>query len=134
MRATAGRLVVEPNAPTTVPARVRVWLDARAEDPSTLDAWLAALRDAAPPDASLEVQSASDGVEFDARVRGTLGEAPELLCFAGHDAGILAEHVPAGMVLVRNEEGISHAPAEHVELTDAAEAANALARALEALA
>jgi N-carbamoyl-L-amino-acid hydrolase len=134
MRATAGRLVVEPNAPTTVPARVRVWLDARAEDPSTLDAWLAALRDAAPPDASLEVQSASDGVEFDARVRGALGEAPKLLCFAGHDAGILAEHVPAGMVLVRNEEGISHAPAEHVELTDAAEAANALARALEALA
>ncbi len=59
---------------------------------------------------------------------------PEVLCFAGHDAGILAEHLPAGMVLVRNETGTSHAPAEHVELSDAAEAATALARALERLA
>jgi N-carbamoyl-L-amino-acid hydrolase len=126
MRATAGRLVVEPNAPTTVPALARVWLDARAADPSTLDAFLAEL----PP---MEIQSRSDGVAFDARVRGALG-APEFLCFAGHDAGILAEHLPAGMVLVRNEEGTSHAPDEDVSLDDAAVAATALARALERLA
>jgi beta-ureidopropionase / N-carbamoyl-L-amino-acid hydrolase len=128
MRATVGRIVVEPNAPTTVPALVRVWLDARAEDPASLDAWLSEL--AVP----VEVQSRTEGVEFDASVRTALGGSPELLCFAGHDAGILAEHLPAGMVLVRNEAGTSHAPFEHVELSDAAEAANALVRALERLA
>jgi beta-ureidopropionase / N-carbamoyl-L-amino-acid hydrolase len=136
MRATAGRLLVEPNAPTTVPALARLWLDARAPDPTTLDSWLAALPDA--PDAHgaapLEVQSRSDGVRFDPRVREALGGAPEFLCFAGHDAGILAEHLPAGMLLVRNEAGTSHAPDEHVELADAAAAATALARALERLA
>jgi N-carbamoyl-L-amino-acid hydrolase len=126
MRATAGRLVVEPNAPTTVPSLARVWLDARAADPSALDAFLAEL----PP---LEIQSRSDGVAFDAQVRAAL-DAPEFLCFAGHDAGILAEHLPAGMVLVRNERGTSHAPDEQVSLADAALAADALGRALERLA
>jgi N-carbamoyl-L-amino-acid hydrolase len=128
MRATVGRLLVEPNAPTTVPSLVRLWLDARAEDPAALDAWISGLG------APVEIQSRTEGVQFDARVKDALGASPEVLCFAGHDAGILAEHLPAGMVLVRNEAGTSHAPAEHVELADAAEAATALARALERLA
>jgi N-carbamoyl-L-amino-acid hydrolase len=56
------------------------------------------------------------------------------VCFAGHDAGILAERIPAGMVLVRNATGVSHHPDEHVELEDAALAARAVAAAVEALA
>jgi beta-ureidopropionase / N-carbamoyl-L-amino-acid hydrolase len=128
MRATVGRLLVEPNAPTTVPSLVRVWLDARTENPPSLDAWLSGLG------MPVEVQSRTEGVEFDARVRGAFGATPAVLCFAGHDAGILAEHLPAGMILVRNEAGTSHAPSEHVELSDAAAAASALARALERLA
>jgi N-carbamoyl-L-amino-acid hydrolase len=44
---------------------------------------------------------------------------PDCVCFAGHDAGILAARIPAGMVLVRNATGISHAPEEQVELADA---------------
>jgi acetylornithine deacetylase/succinyl-diaminopimelate desuccinylase-like protein len=35
------------------------------------------------------------------------------------------------MVLVRNETGVSHAPGEHVELEDAAVAANVVLSALE---
>jgi N-carbamoyl-L-amino-acid hydrolase len=128
MRATVGRLLVEPNAPTTVPALVRVWLDARAEDPASLDAWLSGLG------VPVEVQSRTEGVAFDPSVRDALGGSPEVLCFAGHDAGMVAEHLPAGMVLVRNAQGTSHAPSEHVELSDAAEAASAVARALERLA
>jgi N-carbamoyl-L-amino-acid hydrolase len=133
-RATAGRIIVEPNAPTTVPSLARVWLDARAADPAALDAWLDGLG------VPVEVQSRTDGVEFDSSVRAALGAPadaatpPEILCFAGHDAGMVAEHLPAGMILVRNEAGTSHAPSEHVELSDAAEAATALARALERLA
>jgi N-carbamoyl-L-amino-acid hydrolase len=138
MRATAGRILVEPNAPTTVPSLARVWLDARAADPAALDAWLSGLG------VPVEIQSRTDGVKFDSSVRTALASpspaaslpapTPELLCFAGHDAGMVAEHLPAGMVLVRNAEGTSHAPSEHVELSDAAEAASALARALERLA
>ena len=65
----------------------------------------------------------ADGVTFDAAVRAALGDLPELACFAGHDAGILAQRRPAGMVFVRNATGVSHAPEEHVELEDAAVAA-----------
>jgi N-carbamoyl-L-amino-acid hydrolase len=133
---TASRILVEPNAFTTVPARVRLWIDARTPEPARLDAWHEALArhaaGAAVP-VDLRVASSSAGVAFDPAVRDALGELPELVCFAGHDAGILAERLPAGMVFVRNATGISHSPDEHVELTDAAVAASALLRALEAL-
>ena len=57
-----------------------------------------------------------------------LGHAlPELVCFAGHDAGVLAERVPAAMLFVRNPTGISHSPEESVELEDAAAAARVVA-------
>lgn len=142
---TAARLLVEPNALTTVPARVRLWLDARAPRAATVDAWRAALEAGAQEIAArtrvaIEPRTASrsEGVTFDAGVRGALGRsepaAPELVCFAGHDAGVLGERVPAGMVLVRNPSGISHAPQEHVDLDDAAAAANDVLRAVEELA
>ena len=47
------------------------------------------------------------------RARTCVGAAvPEVVCFAGHDAGVLADETPAGMVLVRNATGISHSPLE----------------------
>ena len=49
-----------------------------------------------------------------------------MACFAGHDAGILAEKLPAAMVLTRNPSGVSHSPDEAVDLEDAAAAANAI--------
>ena len=80
------------------------------------------------------VASFNRGSTFDPRVRSALTEAagggstPELVCFAGHDAGIVAERRPAGMVLVRNRTGVSHAPDEDVDLEDAAAAATVAAR------
>jgi N-carbamoyl-L-amino-acid hydrolase len=129
--ATVGRLLVEPNAPTTVPSRVRAWLDARHPDEAELDALVAELAALGP--GVLEVQSRSDAVAFEAGVRAALG-GPQVPSYAGHDAGLLAPLMPAGMVLVRNPTGISHAPAESVSLEDAALATDALVRALEALA
>ena len=55
---------------------------------------------------------------------------PEVVCFAGHDAGVLADETPAGMVLVRNATGISHSPLETVEMADAAIAARVVQRAI----
>ncbi len=68
--------------------------------------------------------------ELTARLRRALGDAPEVVSFAGHDAAILGERVPAAMVFVRNESGISHCAAEEVSLEDAAVGANALLRAV----
>jgi allantoate deiminase len=41
---------------------------------------------------------------------------------AGHDAMILAEKVPAGMIFLRTPGGISHDPAESVAVEDVAKA------------
>ena len=60
--------------------------------------------------------------------------AAEVVCYAGHDAGVIGERLPAGMILVRNNAGISHSPEEHVDLDDAAAAAGVLAAAVEQLA
>jgi N-carbamoyl-L-amino-acid hydrolase len=138
---TAARMLVEPNAFTTVPSGVRLWIDGRTPDPARLLAWRETLAGraaevAAATGVAIDVATAShtEGVTFDPRVRAALAGLPELVCFAGHDAGILAQRLPAGMVFVRNATGVSHAPAEHVELEDAAVAASALQASLERLA
>ena len=122
MVVTASRILVEPNALTTIAAHVRLWLDARAETRAALDAWLEQL----PGDAELTVASRSDGVTFDPALRVKLGDPEGVVCFAGHDAGILAERIPAAMALTRNPTGVSHSPDEAADLDDAAAAANAI--------
>ena len=59
-------------------------------------------------------------------LRAALGDADGVACFAGHDAGILAERLPAAMVLTRNPTGVSHSPDEAADLDDAAAAATAI--------
>lgn len=141
---TAARIIAEPNALTTVPGHVRLWLDARAPAHATVGAWHDAITAAAAEveehtgvGIRLSTASESAGVQFDRRVSAALAAAtagPELVCFAGHDAGVIAERLPAGMVLVRNPTGVSHAPDEAVSLDDAAVGARALLAAAERLA
>jgi N-carbamoyl-L-amino-acid hydrolase len=138
--ATASRIEVEPNALTTVPAKATVWLDARSPDAERVDGWLAELEalDVGLP-VALSLESRSPGCEFDQGLRSRLAAlsdemgapAPELDCYAGHDAGLIAARLPAAMVLVRNATGVSHSPAEHVELEDAAFGAELVLRLLE---
>jgi beta-ureidopropionase / N-carbamoyl-L-amino-acid hydrolase len=143
---TTGRLEVEPNAPTTVPSRARMWLDARAPDAETVESWKEAVtaeahRVAEEAGVTLELRTASwsPGTEFPEDVRNALRVAlpppkQQIVCYAGHDAGVIAGVRPAGMVLVRNETGISHSPEEEVTLEDAAVGANALLTAVGRLA
>jgi N-carbamoyl-L-amino-acid hydrolase len=143
---TAARLEVEPNAPTTVPARARLWLDARAPQPEAVESWRDAVageaeRVAEEAGVGLDVRTAawSPGTDFPVAVRDALAAglrpgAPRLVCYAGHDAGVIVARRPAGMVLVRNETGVSHSPDEEVSLDDAAVAANALLAAAQELA
>ncbi|HEX7744411.1 MAG TPA: allantoate amidohydrolase [Micromonosporaceae bacterium] len=143
--ATVGRVAVEPNATNAIPARVRGWLDARAAHPATLDDLVEAVhkkvaeraaRDGTRVD--LHRESATPVVEFDpalaARLSRLLGDAPVLPTGAGHDAGVLAAHVPTAMLFVRNPTGVSHAPAESATDADCAAGVAALADVLAELA
>ncbi len=144
---TTSRILASPNAPTTIAAEVRLWIDARAPGGfAAIDAWRAEVDDLAAAlsarsgvEIDLSVASRSDAREFSPVLRAALARAseevighaaPEVVCFAGHDAGVLAERVPAAMLLVRNETGVSHSPAEDVSLADAAVAARVVERAL----
>jgi N-carbamoyl-L-amino-acid hydrolase len=147
---TSSRIITKPNAPTTIAAEVRLWIDARAAGFGAIDAWRARLdslvgelEERTGVAIEVVVASRSEPREFSGEVRTALARAaeellghrpPELVCFAGHDAGVLAERVPAGMVLVRNPTGVSHSPHEAVELEDAAIAARVVQRALGLLA
>lgn len=147
---TASKIIAKPNAPTTIAAEVRLWIDARAPSLDAIDAWrsrldelVGELQERTGVGIELRVVSRSDQREFSPEVRAALARAceevvghpvPALVCFAGHDAGVLAERIPAGMLFVRNPTGISHSPEESVSLDDAAIGARVVARALEALA
>jgi len=144
-RATVGRVAVSPNATNAVPASVTAWLDARAADQSTLDGLvddvLAKVADRAARDGtamSATVESLSAETGFDAGLRDRivelLGRPPVLATGAGHDAGVLAAHVPTAMLFVRNPTGVSHAPGEHATDEDCAAGVAALADVLTDLA
>jgi beta-ureidopropionase / N-carbamoyl-L-amino-acid hydrolase len=128
---------------------VRLGLDARSPATRAIDAWqrrleefAGALADRARVEIALSVASRSESQEFSSEVRADLARAtelvlghtaPELVCFAGHDAGVLAERVPAAMLFVRNPTGVSHSPEEAIDLEDAAIAARVVERALSAV-
>jgi len=68
------------------------------------------------------------------RMAAALGGVPVLPTGAGHDAGVLAAHVPAAMLFVRNPTGVSHAPEEYAEPDDCETGVTALAAVLGQLA
>src|SRR6185369_6115082 len=85
----------------------------------------------------IEAGSWSDEVVFDealrARLDDALGGVPALPTGAGHDAGVLAAHVPTAMLFVRNPTGVSHAPGEYATDVDCALGVTALADTLAEL-
>jgi N-carbamoyl-L-amino-acid hydrolase len=147
--ATIGKVTVDPGAVNAISSSVTAWLDARAPDEARLHAVcgdvLAQARTAAVAHGvALDhaQESVTPAVDFDAVLRdrmvATLAaagiRAPVLPTGAGHDAGVLAARVPAGMLFVRNPTGVSHSPAEHAEPGDCATGVTALAAVLEDLA
>ncbi len=144
-RATIGRVAVHPNATNAIPDSVTGWLDARAPSTSDLDELVAAILTKAGQRAgkdgttvTVTPESVSGATTFDTdlrdRIAALLGGAPVLPTGAGHDAGVLAAHVPTAMLFVRNPSGVSHAPAEHANDNDAAHGVAALATVLRELA
>jgi beta-ureidopropionase / N-carbamoyl-L-amino-acid hydrolase len=143
-RATVGRLAPVPGGTNVIASRVDLWLDVRHPDDSALRALVEQIRQAASRVAEEEGcvatmvdESYSPTVDFDPVVRDGLArlldDAPVLATGAGHDAGVLKEHVRTAMLFVRNPTGISHSPHEHVEEADVEAGALALADCLEQL-
>ena len=142
---TIGRVAVEPNATNAIPSSVSAWLDARAPSQPVLDELVAAIGAGAVDRATRDgttvtvtTESTSPVTEFDRglrdRIAALLGGAPVLPTGAGHDAGVLAAHVPTAMLFVRNPTGVSHAPQESATDEDCAAGVEALAAVLEELA
>ncbi|AWH90881.1 allantoate amidohydrolase [Dietzia lutea] len=140
-RATVGRLVPTPGGTNVIASRVDLWLDVRHPDDAVTERIVYEISEAAASAAlregcgvSMVEESLSGSVDFDRalrdRLRVDLPGVPVLPTGAGHDAGVLAAHVPTAMLFVRNPSGVSHSPAEHVEDADAESGAEALADVL----
>jgi N-carbamoyl-L-amino-acid hydrolase len=139
--ATVGRIGALPGSTNQVPGEARLSLDVRAPEQAALervrDGVHAAAR-APGVEAEWLIESADPGCSFDARLRDALHEAAraegheaiDLAAYAGHDAGVLARHLPAAMLFVRNPTGISHNPAESASEEDCLAACAVLARVL----
>jgi len=56
--------------------------------------------------------------EIEQAIQKTGCEPHRMVSGAGHDAMILAEKIPAGMIFLRTPDGISHDPAESVRVDD----------------
>lgn len=143
-RATVGRLTPVPGGTNVIASRVDLWLDARHPDDSVtaqlIESIYGAAREIAAREGctvTLTEESYSDTVHFDPglsrRIADLLPGAPVLATGAGHDAGVLAGHVPSAMLFVRNPSGISHSPEEYVADEDASAGAVALADVLGGL-
>lgn len=143
-RATVVRLVPVPGGTNVIAFRVDLWLDVRHPDDAVTrhlvdEVGRAARRLATEEGCTPEMteESFSSTVDFAPRLRDQLAvvldAASRLGTGAGHEAGILKDHVPTAMLFVRNPTGVSHAAAEQVEEADAEFGAAALADSLETL-
>jgi N-carbamoyl-L-amino-acid hydrolase len=138
-------LVPTPGGTNVIASAVDVWLDARAPDDAGTRRVLDRIQEMAAEavqregcELTVTEESYGDTVHFDTGLRDRLvdllGGVPTLPTGAGHDAGILAAHVPTAMLFVRNPTGVSHAPEEYAEPADCETGATALAAVLGHLA
>jgi beta-ureidopropionase / N-carbamoyl-L-amino-acid hydrolase len=130
MVANVGALQLEPGAPNVVPGAARFVLEVRCPDPAALQSVRLVLAD------GLERIAGEEGCSVDftpqtswpamAMFPGYVAALERvaqrsglpwrrLASGAGHDAEILARHVPAAMLFVPSHDGISHSPLEHTD-------------------
>jgi N-carbamoyl-L-amino-acid hydrolase len=121
---TTGRITLEPGAPSIIPGHAEMLFQFRDVDPDRLNLLERALEElvaeadaAGPCRCRLEAVSRSVPKLMERRFQDALEEAAErhapgqhmrMPSAAGHDAQILAQRVPAGMLFVPSIGGISH--------------------------
>ena len=142
---TVGRFQIEPNAPNVIPGIVRFTIELRDLSMEKLAGIVAEIRARAqqiatntrttiaieplsrnpPAMASSDVQRAIER----AADRLGLGHS-RLPSGAGHDAQMMAQLSPMGMIFVPSVGGVSHAPKELTRWEDCTNGANALLRTI----
>ncbi|MEO0359960.1 MAG: hydantoinase/carbamoylase family amidase [Pseudomonadota bacterium] len=121
---TVGRATLEPGDPSIIPGRAEMLFQFRDADRAILDAMHARLEEmvreideAGPCRAKLEVMGRSEPAMMAEAPQAALVAAAEALApgrfaimpsGAGHDAQIVAPHIPAAMMFVPSIGGISH--------------------------
>jgi allantoate deiminase len=133
--ATVGRIEAKPGATNVIAGEVRMSLDVRHSADEgrdrAVDYWIWQAEEIAQRrglSVSRQVLLSQPAVAMDsflvgqieAAIRQTGCEANPMISGAGHDAMILAEKVPSAMIFLRSPGGISHDPAESVEVEDVA--------------
>ena len=131
--ATVGHLEVLPNAGNVIPGKVTASLDVRHPSDESRHAAVAILltkAEAAAAHRGVHVSATTkmqqSAVPMNSALTAQLAEAAERAGFpaqkmfsgAGHDAMILAPHVPTTMLFLRSPGGLSHHPNENVREQD----------------
>jgi N-carbamoyl-L-amino-acid hydrolase len=139
--ANVGKMIFEPGAANVVPARVEVVCEYRAPNDQLAEALAGAIREAAQEEAErygLELEIIPIGhakpIQMNSQLQGLIAETAEdlglksmkLTSGAGHDAQILGNFTPSGMIFVPSAGGISHNPKEYSKWEDCVNGANVL--------
>ena len=146
-RATVGHLNASPGSRNVVPGQIDLSVDLRHPDEAVLSSMNQRLQqlvsDLKTLDGRIEVELHqiwhSPVVEFDKGLISTIHKGikayqldhMDIISGAGHDALMLARKVPTAMIFTPCRDGISHNEAEHIELGQAADGANALLAAVQ---
>jgi hydantoinase/carbamoylase family amidase len=148
MTANVGILSVAPGGFNVIPGTAEFTIDVRAGDAETFARTERFVRETLEHVASeeqLELEVAEthrkQPTPLDPELQDVLAEAAEaegatvrrMPSGAGHDAMVLAKHVPAAMLFVPSRAGISHSPDEYTTPEHCALGARVLARAVERL-
>lgn len=142
---TVGQIHAEPGATNVIPGGVSFTIDLRAAKNAdrkvALQDLVKRLQEIGARRGlaiSIETVHEAPGLPCDPEVSDAIGRAIErngwplqsLPSGAGHDAAAMAELVPAGMIFVRCEGGVSHNPAESITAADAEAGARVLLETL----
>jgi hydantoinase/carbamoylase family amidase len=142
---TCGRLSVAPGVPNVVVGAAELTVDVRHTDAERLRTLLAAAREAFAGAAAAagvrlnwQERHAVPPTPLDARLCALLAEAASALGVpyldmasgAGHDAQVLARHLPAAMLFIPCRDGRSHCPEEYASPEDCARGAAVLREAI----
>jgi N-carbamoyl-L-amino-acid hydrolase len=145
---TVGRIEISPNAPNVVPGEARAIIELRDLSPETLRAIADDIRArakaiAAETRTTIEISPVSSNPPAlaDTAMQDIIDHAAASLRLstarmpsgAGHDAQMMAQLTPMGMIFVPSIGGISHSPKELTTWQDCANGANVLLEAVLAL-
>jgi hydantoinase/carbamoylase family amidase len=148
MTANVGVIAVEPGGFNVIPGAAEFTLDVRSPTPTGFersDRFVRKTLKAIAEEEGLELELAEthrkEPVALDPELQAALEEAAEaerasttrMPSGAGHDAMVLAHHVPAAMLFVPSRGGLSHCPEEFTPPEQCELGARVLTRAVRGL-